>query len=119
MGGTSMTGRVTRFLATRRRELVLDGLEFAYVEEQPGDTSVGDVEFEFLDDGDMLLAQSASSDERHSNEMELDQEENEGDKDHCGNIEENRSFWENQHQLLQVILINTFFILINSSYIIS
>ncbi|KAJ1381884.1 hypothetical protein SESBI_44733 [Sesbania bispinosa] len=82
MGGTSMAGKVTRFLATRRRE---------------PETSVGDVEFEFLDDGEMLLAQSASSDECHPNEMDLDEDEEE-EKDQSGNLEGNTSFWENQLQ---------------------
>ena len=100
-GGTSMAGRVTRFLTSRRREP--NSLEFTYLVEQPEpDASVGDVEFEFLDDGNMLLAPSASSDEcDHPNGMELDEDEEEKDQD--GTREENRSFWENQHQVLQVI----------------
>lgn len=102
MGGTSLAGKVTRFLASRRQ----DSLEFVYSEDQRpnSDTSVGDVEFEFLDDGELLLGQSASSDECNNhpnNEMDLD-EEDEAEKDHGGNVEANRSFWDNQHQVLQV-----------------
>ncbi|OIV91741.1 hypothetical protein TanjilG_26594 [Lupinus angustifolius] len=98
MGLTSMSGRVTRFLSSYHREMVLDSVvEFGCVEEQPIDTT--SVEFEFLDDGDML-GHSVSSDECHSNQvMELhDDAEDEGEKDHGGNSDENRTFWENQHQ---------------------
>ncbi|XP_061341555.1 uncharacterized protein LOC133287883 [Gastrolobium bilobum] len=104
MGGTSMAGRVTRFLASRRREPELDSLEFVYAVEQP-DKSVGDVEFEFLDvDGEMMLAQSSSSDEcHHTNEMELEEDE----EDKIGTTEENRSFWDNQHQVLQANISRT------------
>ncbi|XP_020222043.1 uncharacterized protein LOC109804601 [Cajanus cajan] len=99
MGGTSLaTGRVTRFLATHHRHPCPDTVDYHR------DTSVADVEFEFLHDGEML-AQSASSDEscdHHSNEMEFD--EDEVDKD---TIQENRRFWDNQHQLLQATLCRT------------
>ena len=55
-----------------------------------------DVEFDFLDDiGETLLAQSASSDE-----MDRFDE----DEDHRDTVEENRTFWDNQHQLLQVTI---------------
>ncbi|RDY02393.1 hypothetical protein CR513_14153, partial [Mucuna pruriens] len=81
-------GRVTRFLATCHDHR---------------DTSVADVEFEFLDDGDTLLAQSASSDDSdHSTEMEFDE-----DPHHTDTIQENRTFWDNQHQLLQANVCRT------------
>ncbi|TKY71707.1 hypothetical protein E2542_SST00439 [Spatholobus suberectus] len=101
MGRTSMAAaRVTRFLATRHRELIPDALD------EHRDTCVADVEFEFLDDGETLFAQSASSDEcGHPNEMEFD--EDEADKDHSDTIEENRNFWDNQHQVLQATICRT------------
>ncbi|KAK7246501.1 hypothetical protein RIF29_41370 [Crotalaria pallida] len=92
---SSMTG--IRVVTTR----------FAYVEDhqQHSDTSSGDVEFEFLDDGDML-SQSASSDEYHTtnNEIELDDDEEEEDEK---GSEESRSFWENQHEVLQASVYRT------------
>ena len=75
-------GRVTRFLARH------------YPLEHHRDNA--DVEFDFLDDiGEALLAQSASSDE-----MDRFDE----DEDHRDTVEENRTFWDNQHQLLQVTI---------------
>lgn len=95
MGATSMVrGGVTRFLP-RRESLGCEKLQLG----------VGDVEFEFLDDGEIMsLAKSeGSGDEFHqSNEMELD-DEDDGERVDGGSVEENRSFWDNQHQLLQVI----------------
>ena len=47
-----MAGRVTRILATRSRESVLcGGLTYSYSDQQ--DTSFEDMEFEFLDDGEV------------------------------------------------------------------
>lgn len=83
MGGTSVAAgrRVTRFLASHHRDVTC---------------VVADVEFDFLDDiGETLLAQSASSDE-----MDRFDE----DEDHRDTVEENRTFWDNQHQLLQVTI---------------
>ncbi|KAK7327871.1 hypothetical protein VNO77_21964 [Canavalia gladiata] len=97
-------GRVTRFLASRRREPRPDILE------EQSDTSVADVEFEFLDDGEMLLAQSTSSDEcNQSNQMELDEDDDddEAEKDYSGTVEENRTFWDNQHKVLQANICRT------------
>ncbi|KAL2341887.1 hypothetical protein Fmac_009827 [Flemingia macrophylla] len=77
--------RVTRFLS-------------AYDHNHHRDSSVTDVEFEFLHEEEML-AQSASSVElcdQQSNQMDFD--EDEVDKD---TVQENRRFWDNQHQLLQ------------------
>ncbi|KAL1289191.1 hypothetical protein HN51_057840 [Arachis hypogaea] len=105
MGGTTMGGRVTRFLSSRRR---VKTLEFSYVVEQPQhETScvVGDVEFEFLDDANIYSA--CSSDD--SNEIELDQhhdDDQDNDDDTC-NLEDNRTFWDNQHQILQANVCRT------------
>ncbi|KAG4977863.1 hypothetical protein JHK82_037137 [Glycine max] len=93
MGPTSMAaGRVTRFLARH------------YPLEHHRDNA--DVEFDFLDDiGEALLAQSASSDEcGHPNEME---EQFDQDEDHRDTVEENRTFWDKQHQLLQASICRT------------
>lgn len=104
MGATSMS-RVTRYLPVGfRRELSRQKLQ------QYADTNLGDVEFEFLDDCDMGLgnSNSSSSDEfHHDNHMELDIEDEEDKSSErvnegCNN-EENRNFWDNQLQLLQVI----------------
>lgn len=98
---TSMAGRVTRILASPRRE-----------DEEQQDQSLagGDVvEFEFLDDvvsGEAFLANSNSSDEWcDSNGMELilDDDDDENQRDNDASVEEDKSFWDNQHQLLQVI----------------
>lgn len=109
MGATSMArgGVTTRFLTGFRRELGCDHkLNFSSYADQQRDTSFGDVEFEFLEyDGEMLpLAQSASSDDCHPNEMELlDEDDGERGDSTDVSIENNRSFWDNQHQVLQVI----------------
>ncbi|KAK7302795.1 hypothetical protein RJT34_13691 [Clitoria ternatea] len=94
MGGFSIaSARVTRFLATRHRH--------------QHDTSVGDVEFEFLPDGDMLLAQSATSDDSdQSNEMDFDQDDHD-DKDPTDVLQQNRNFWDTQHQVLQANICRT------------
>jgi len=113
MGATSLA-RVTRYLpAGFRRELSRQKLQ------QYADTSLGDVEFEFLDDCDVGLGNSSSSDEFHDNHMELDIEDdedksNERVNEGCNNEENRRNFWDNQLQLLQVInqLIHNLYVLI-------
>ena len=51
----------------------------------------------------LLKSDESSGDEfRQSNEMELD-DDDDGERVDGGSVEENRSFWDNQHQLLQVI----------------
>jgi len=78
--------RVTRFLPSRH---LRDNL----------DTCVADVEFEFLHDGETLLAHSACSDDCHNpNEIEFDE-----DEDHRDTVEQNRTFWDTQNQILQVV----------------
>ncbi|KAL5150490.1 hypothetical protein HKD37_13G037126 [Glycine soja] len=96
MGATSMVrGGVTRFLP-RRESLGCEKLQLG----------VGDVEFEFLDDGEMMMSlvksdESSGDEFRQSNEMELDDDDDDGERVDGGSVEENRSFWDNQHQLLQ------------------
>ncbi|XP_027347039.1 uncharacterized protein LOC113858546 [Abrus precatorius] len=105
MGATSMVrGGVTRFLPGFRRESGRQRLDFTSYVEQP-ETGFGDVEFDFLDVGEMSLAKSGSSDEFQWDEMELD--EDDGERVDSGSVEENRSFWENQHQVLQTNLFRT------------
>jgi hypothetical protein len=113
MGATSLA-RVTRYLpAGFRRELSRQKLQ------QYADTNLGDVEFDFLDDCDVGFGSSSSSDEfHHDNHMELDIEDDEDKstervKEGCNN-EENRNFWDNQLQLLQVInqFIHSLYVLI-------
>ncbi|QCD76765.1 uncharacterized protein LOC114186827 [Vigna unguiculata] len=91
MGGFSMaTARVTRFLPSHHLH-------------DHRDTCVPDVEFEFLHDGETLLAQSACSEDCHNtNEIEFDQ-----DEDRPDTVEQNRTFWDNQHQILQANVYRT------------
>nr|KYP34376.1 hypothetical protein KK1_044679 [Cajanus cajan] len=53
----------------------------------------------------MMFATSSSSDEFQSNEMELDLDED--DDESVGSVVENKSFWDNQHQILQTNLYRT------------
>ncbi|BAT87087.1 hypothetical protein LR48_Vigan09g243100 [Vigna angularis] len=91
MAGSSMaTARVTRFLASHHLH-------------DHRDTCVPDVEFEFLHDGETLLAHSASSDDcQNPNEIEFDE-----DEDNRDTVEQNRTFWDNQHQILQANVYRT------------
>lgn len=95
MGATSLAGKVTRFLSCRRQGSV------------ESEESVCDVEFDFLDDGEVFMSSSSSDDQCHSLEMELDDDDDDDDeddeKDLNGIHEMNRSFWDSQHQGLQVI----------------
>lgn len=60
--------------------------------------------FGFLEEGEGL-PESVSNEEEGCREIEdLDEDENHKGKDDNGNVEEDKSFWENQHQLLQVII---------------
>ncbi|XP_028777423.1 uncharacterized protein LOC114734083 [Neltuma alba] len=93
MRGSAVAPRMTRILATScRRE-----------EEQP---SVGDVEFDFLDDGE-ILAKSSSSDECCSNEIELLDDDDVEERENDASTEEKSSFWDNQQQLLQSVICRT------------
>ncbi|KAF7803443.1 uncharacterized protein G2W53_042554 [Senna tora] len=95
-----MAGRVTRILASRRREE-----EEAPIAGEGSGSGSDVVEFEFLDDGsESTLAKSSSSDECCSNEMELLDDEDEEERENEASVEENRSYWDNQHQLLQSVI---------------
>lgn len=98
MGVTSLARKSTRFLTISRQ----DSLES---EGQSSDTSVGDVEFEFLSTDEVIMSgQSVSSDDQcHSLEMDFD-EDDEEERDPSDTIEKNRSFWESQHLGVQVII---------------
>lgn len=62
-----------------------------------------DMIFGFLEEGDQSLPESVSSEEG-SSEMENGLEVEEEIRENNGNnVEEDKSFWENQHQILQVI----------------
>ncbi|CAK8577708.1 unnamed protein product [Lathyrus sativus] len=95
--GTTSRSRVTRYLPVGfRRELSRQKLQ------QFADNNLVDVEFEFLDDSDVNLGNSSSS----SDDFHLDIEDDDDEcsqKVHGGssNVEENRSFWDNQLQILQ------------------
>ncbi|XP_054800268.1 uncharacterized protein LOC129304583 [Prosopis cineraria] len=96
MRGSAVAPRVTRILAT------------SHLREEE-ESSVGDgVEFEFLDDGEVLTKRSSisSSDECCSNEMELLDDDVDG-RENDSSVEENRSFWDNQQQLLQSVICRT------------
>ncbi|XP_050878322.1 uncharacterized protein LOC127082140 [Lathyrus oleraceus] len=96
MGATSLAGKVTRFLSCRRQGSV------------ESEESVCDVEFDFLDDGEVFMSSSSSDDQCHSLEMELDDDDDEDDeKDLNGINEMNRSFWDSQHQGLQTNVYRT------------
>ncbi|KAL2344051.1 hypothetical protein Fmac_005336 [Flemingia macrophylla] len=104
MGATSMVrGGVTRFLPGFRRD---SGCGSA--EQTQTSSRLGDVEFEFLDDGEMMFANSSSNDEFQSNDMDLDLDEDDDcERVGSGSVEEHKSFWDNQHQLLQTNLYRT------------
>jgi hypothetical protein len=70
--------------------------QFEFLDEPAA--SLSDMVFGFLEDGDWSSG-SSGSEGCHENEMlEL---EDEGEENN-GNVEEDKSFWENQHQLLHV-----------------
>lgn len=68
--------------------------------------SLSDMIFGFLEEGDLGLPESVSSEEGSSEMENLEMEEER--ENNGNNAEEDKSFWENQHQLLQVI--NFFFL---------
>ncbi|KAI9121115.1 hypothetical protein K1719_008148 [Acacia pycnantha] len=95
MRGSAVAPRVTRILATSRRR-------------EKEDPSAGDFEFDFLDDGvGEVLAKSSSSEECCSNEIELPDDDDVDERDSDASVEENRSFWDNQQQLLQSVICRT------------
>ncbi|EOY28225.1 hypothetical protein SCA6_020152 [Theobroma cacao] len=97
-----MAGIATR-ISWNHRNLTYGCQEFKFPEQT--DSSLSDMEFGFLDDGDH--PGSCNSDELPGNEMvdeggELgDNEEKENDE---SSVENNKSFWESQHQVLQATL---------------
>lgn len=101
MGVTSLARKSTRFLTISRQ----DSLES---EGQSSDTSVGDVEFEFLSTDEVIMSgQSVSSDDQcHSLEMDFDDDDEE-ERDPSDTIEKNRSFWESQHLGVQTNIYRT------------
>lgn len=79
-----------------QRNLMSNINQFEFLDEPAA--SLSDMVFGFLEDGDWSSG-SSGSEGCHENEMlEL---EDEGEENN-GNIEEDKSFWENQHQLLHV-----------------
>lgn len=73
--------------------------EFEYFPTQPA-ASLSDMVFGFLEDGEDL-PESVSS-EKGCGEIENFDDED-GEKDSISNVEERKSYWENQHQILQVL----------------
>ncbi|GAV67662.1 DUF506 domain-containing protein [Cephalotus follicularis] len=72
-------------------------------------TSLSDLEFGFLEDGDRYQESytSSSAHDDTSNEnaiIEEEDEEKEESNHDIGSVEESNNFWENQHQLLQATL---------------
>ncbi|MED6134232.1 hypothetical protein PIB30_035115 [Stylosanthes scabra] len=102
MGGTTMAARVTRFLSTGRRERSLD---------DGTSCVVGDVEFEFLDDGNVYGGSSDDGmelDQHHDHDDGDDnQDKDYQDEDSCNLEDNNRTFWDNQHQILQANICRT------------
>src|ERR1051325_117236 len=84
MGATSFAGKATRLLSCRVQGSV------------ESEESVCDGEFDFLDDGGVLMSRSSSDDQCHSLEMEMDDDDVDEDdeKDLNGIDEMNRSFWD-------------------------
>ncbi|KAK7400584.1 hypothetical protein VNO78_11794 [Psophocarpus tetragonolobus] len=97
MGATSMVrGGLTRFLPGFRRHNFTSNVE-----------QIGDVEFEFLDDGDKPFVKSESSNDFNElDELEFD-EDDDAERVDGATFQENKSFWDNQHQLLQTNLYRT------------
>ncbi|KAK4259820.1 hypothetical protein QN277_006113 [Acacia crassicarpa] len=94
-----MAGRVTRFLPSRHHQERDGGGR--QVSEEVG---LEEVEFEFLGDGGQSFAATSTSRDEiwNSNGMEFDEDDDEGESK-IG-IERNKSFWDDQYQLLQATL---------------
>ncbi|XP_022721006.1 uncharacterized protein LOC111278644 [Durio zibethinus] len=106
-----MAGIATR-ISWNHRNLRYGCQEFKFPE-QP-DSSLSDMEFEFLEDyGDQGFHVSCNTDEFRGNEMvdgggELGDDEEEEEKENDGSrVENNKSYWESQHQVLQDTLCRT------------
>lgn len=84
-----------------QRNLMSNINQFEFLDEPAA--SLSDMVFGFLEDGDWSSG-SSGSEGCHENEMlELEDEGEEND----GNVEEDKSFWESQHQLLHATLFRT------------
>ena len=101
-----MVGIATR-ISWNHRNLTYGCQEFKFPE-QP-DSSLSDMEFGFLEDGDLGIPGSCKSDEfRGANEMvdgggEFGDDDKEKEND-GSSVENNKNFWESQHQVLQATL---------------
>ncbi|XP_045815115.1 uncharacterized protein LOC123908502 [Trifolium pratense] len=94
-----LTRKTTRFLS-------IDSVES---EEQSYDTSVDDIEFNFLDVGETIANARGINDHdqcHNSLELDLDDDDHE-DKDETDVNEKDRCFWDTQHQGLQTNVYRT------------
>ncbi|XVF25794.1 hypothetical protein REPUB_Repub13aG0244200 [Reevesia pubescens] len=106
-----MAGMATR-ISWNHRNLTYNFQEFKFPE-QP-DSSLSDMEFGFLEEyGDQGFPGSCNSDEFQGNNnsemMELggDDDEDQERENNGNSVENNKSYWENQHQVLQATLCRT------------
>lgn len=74
--------------------------EFECFPTQPA-VSLSDMVFGFLEDGEGLPG-SISSEEGCGEIENFDEDE---ERDNIGNVEEDKNYWENQHQILQVLTV--------------
>ena len=108
MAGVTIT---TRIPVAGRRDWLSDTYhEFEYFTQQPT-ASLSDMVFGFLEESEGLPQSVSSEEECRKIENLVEDEE----KENIGNVDESKSFWENQHQLLQVIKLcfNFFFFVLS------
>ncbi|XWS19605.1 hypothetical protein CRYUN_Cryun31cG0030000 [Craigia yunnanensis] len=103
-----MAGITTR-ISWNHRNLTYGCQELKFPEQS--DSSLSDMEFGFLEDGDQEFPGSSNSDEFRGNEMvdgggELGDDDEEKEND-GSSVENNKSYWESQHQVLQATLCRT------------
>lgn len=74
-------------------------------------SSFSDMVFGFLDDGELLPAEGfgSSFDSQESETTAFD--ENDEEKENGESLEESKSFWETQNQILQVRILFSFFLI--------
>lgn len=104
-----MAGIATR-IPWNPRNLTYGYQEFNFPA-QP-DSGVSDMEFEFLEDGDQQLGFPGNCNADDHNEIgggggDDDDQEEQKENDGCGSFENNKSYWESQHQVLQATLCRT------------
>jgi len=100
MAGVTIT---TRIPVAGRRDWLSDTYhEFEYFTQQPT-ASLSDMFFGFLEESEGLPQSVSSEEECRKIENLVEDEE----KENIGNVDENKSFWENQHQLLQDTICRT------------